>query len=487
MAKSYEELVGSLGRGIFFRPERRRASELLSRDSQPRVVVDGVPQGLFDISMNGLSVTSEDSNRWSVGDEVDLRLMLHGRDVYEGRARVARKSELPHGARLGLGLTEGFLDLPEMLRQDEEGRLQRELSDGPLSHIDRVPRGYVAKMGEAAHFLQFYRQSLSRHEGRYRSLGSQGRDEIEKLTLRAVEALRGPWTELCQSASRAASECLGDTSSLIQAKRFTETMITPLLLDAPGWNRSYRKPLGYPGDYGIMLLYYNNMPEGPSVYARVFHKLGVEHPLPSGVRSRALFVRDLLGKELQQLSPAHRESVRVTSLGCGPAREISEFATQFDQVEATVQWTLIDQEDEALSIAYRDCRRALASSKIQGSLNCLNISFAQLVSDPSLPLLDEAQNVIFSCGLFDYLRESRAQRLIGRLYDKLLPEGILAIGNASAPNQHFWVPEFVLDWTLLYRTEEEMRRLAAKLPSSAEVSVVLEPGKSFYFLLIRKR
>jgi hypothetical protein len=41
MTKSYEELMGALGRAVFFRPERRRVRDLLSRDAQPHLLVDG--------------------------------------------------------------------------------------------------------------------------------------------------------------------------------------------------------------------------------------------------------------------------------------------------------------------------------------------------------------------------------------------------------------------------------------------------------------
>jgi hypothetical protein len=43
-----------------------------------------------------------------------------------------------------------------------------------------------------------------------------------------------------------------------------------------------------------------------------------------------------------------------------------------------------------------------------------------------------------------------------------------------------------MDWTMLYRTRDEMLRLAGLLPENAEVSVVLEPGGAYYFLLVRK-
>ncbi len=88
--------------------------------------------------------------------------------------------------------------------------------------------------------------------------------------------------------------------------------------------------------------------------------------------------------------------------------------------------------------------------------------------------------------MFDYLRKNRAQTLVRGLYQLLREGGLMAIGNAVAPNDFFWAAEFLADWTLLYRTKEEMLQLADLLPESAEKEVVAEPSGAYYFLLVRK-
>jgi extracellular factor (EF) 3-hydroxypalmitic acid methyl ester biosynthesis protein len=267
-------------------------------------------------------------------------------------------------------------------------------------------------------------------------------------------------------------------------------MLTPLLLDSPMVRRSYTKPLGYPGDYQVMLYYYENAFEGPSVFAKVFHKFFIEHPLSHGVRTRKDMVVDLMHSELerQQGLGLPEPTLRVASLGCGPAREVADFVSKRRRWPGEIRWTLIDQEDETLSVAYHTGHRELMATNgnARGALHCLNLSFAQLLQEPALMRSIEPQDFIYSTGLFDYLRESRAQALIAGLYERLAPGGLLAIGNAVGPNQWFWSPECILDWTLLYRTEAEMRRLAAQLPAGVEVEVVKEPGEAYYFLLARK-
>ncbi|MCA9676126.1 MAG: PilZ domain-containing protein [Kofleriaceae bacterium] len=489
MARSYEELMGAIGRAMFFRPERKRVRDLWSREANPALLIGGVEHALFDVSMNGVSFVTREGT-WEIGRPVEIELRLHDAAVYEGAARVARCEPVPGGNRVALALAGGFLDLPEVMRRDEEARLERELWGGPAATWSLVPAGYADALMQIVHFVQFYRASLARHEARYRAEGNASARQLDELAARAADAMRGPWNELERTASRAAMECLTRPEVLRASKAVTETVLTPLLIEAPMIRRSYHKPLGYPGDYQVMLYYYDNTFEGESVVARVFHKFFVEHPLSNGVRTREQYVVELMGREMERVQAARvadpARGFAVTSLGCGPAREVADFVTTRGAWDGEAHWILIDQEEETLSVAYRGAQRAIASTGALGSLHCLNLSFAQLLQEPALMKSVERQDFIYSTGLFDYLREGRAQALIAGLYERLAPGGLLAIGNALAPNEWFWSPEFVLDWTLLYRTRDEMLRLAAKVAGEPEVEVTVEPGGAYFFLLLRK-
>jgi SAM-dependent methyltransferase len=489
MVKSYESLMGSIGRAMFYRPERQRVRELLSRDAQPRLLVNGHEFPLFDISMNGLSFLSpNDVDNWPIGKEIELALVLHDEEVYTGPARIARAEPGPRGARVGLGLTTGFLDLPMILRRDDEKRLERDLHEGPKSIQNRVPKRYRETMTKMVHFLGFYRRSLSGHERRYRAEG-KGEEGCLELAERAYEAIVEPWWELQSAASRAAIDCLGDRDVLLAAKEYTETLVTPLVLDSPiGW-RTYNKPLGYAGDFKTMLFYYHNAFEGDTAFGKVIHKFYVgRYPLGVGVRTRKNLMVEWMENEHRRALVENPDSAsfRVVSLGCGPAREVSDFIARNRSWPGNVVWTLIDQEEEALSEAYRASRSEISKWGSNGHLNLLNLSFVQLLSE-GVPLQEPgSQDFIYSVGFFDYVRESRGQTLIRALYDLLAKGGLLAIGNAIAPNELFWSTEFLVDWTLLFRTRDEMLKLGALLPDTAEVDVVKEPSGAYYFLLVRK-
>lgn len=489
MVRSYEELIGALGRGVFFRPERRRAREWLSPDAEATLRVSGRPYPVFDLSMNGVSfLADEPPESWPADREVDLSLFLHGDVLYEGRGRIARVEPRSGGCRVGLALIQGFLDLPDVHRRDEDERFRRALEGGAEDQRRVVPAGYREAVERAVHFAQFHRRALDRQEARIRSDGPEVETRVAELAALAADRLREPWREIREAASDAALSCLASPEVLRASKAYTETVLTPLLIEAPMIRRSYGKPLGYPGDYQVMLYYYDNALVGPNVFARVFHKYFVEHPLSNGVRTRKDHVVAALGEEHRRvLAERGDEAVfRVASLGCGPAREVADYARRAGGWRGRAVWTLIDQEEETLSVAHRDVAAAHARTGADGVVQCLNLSFGQLLADPELLPERNPQDAIYCTGLFDYLRESRARSLLVSLYQRLTPGGVLLIGNAVGPNRHFWSPEFVLDWTLLYRTRAEMARLSADLPAEARTDVVLEPGEAYWFLTVRK-
>jgi extracellular factor (EF) 3-hydroxypalmitic acid methyl ester biosynthesis protein len=488
LTKSYEELVGAFGRGIFFRPERKRVRDLLSRDAEPRLLVGGETYKLFDVSMNGLSFEyPQGQTPWQAGSEVELTLQLYGDSAYRGQARVVRVKPHVTSSRVAVTLTSGFLDLPDMIRRDEEGRLVRELHGGADEVYRRVPESYRDVIARAVHFVQYYKRTLDRHEARLKVEVASAAERTRELCEQAVEGLRPQWREIERAAAESAVSFLDDPRAVRAAKEYTEAALTPLLMGAPMVRRSYLKPLGYPGDYQTMLYTYANTFEGAGAFDQVFHKLHVEHPLAHGIRTRKDFIVEQMQLEHDNAIARGAEEYRVTSLGCGPAREVVDFVRSRSGWPGKVAWTLIDQEEETLSVAYRDGQKALMENHARGELSCLNLSFGQLLADTGSVLSTAPQqDFVYSVGLFDYLREGRAQALVQTLYERLRPGGLLAIGNAIAPNLHFWALELLLDWTLLYRTRSQMSKLAARLPSQAEISVATEPGQAYFFLLVRR-
>ncbi len=75
--------------------------------------------------------------------------------------------------------------------------------------------------------------------------------------------------------------------------------------------------------------------------------------------------------------------------------------------------------------------------------------------------MPQRYDLIYSTGLFDYLDKRIATRLVENLRKLLKSNGILAISDVREkyknPSVHFM--EWVGDWNLVYRPDEEFRRI----------------------------
>jgi hypothetical protein len=486
MATQYTDLQGAFGRQAHYRPRRFRARELLSPQADPRLSVADGEYAVIDISSNGASVVGPaDTAGWEVGQEFKAALRLHGQDAQEVRLRVVRSEHNPRGGmRVGLAVVDSVFDLEAARQVDARTQLDRQLSESPQIFGSLVPADLRAAIADAVHIVQYYKRCLEPHEANART---HGEGAVRELAEKTYVGLRPAYAELRERASAAAEVCMSDRRLLQAAKLYTETVLTPLLLSAPMINRSYVKPLGYPGDYQVMLYYYDNAFEGSTAFAKAFHKLFVEHPLSAGVCSRKDFVVSHLVRGFQAAQAAQLDSTfQVTSLGCGPGREVPGVVEALREWPGTLHFRLIDQEERTLQVAYDSARRAFATSPSRAHIECLNLAFGQLLKNPSLLAMGGPQDFMYSTGLFDYLRDDVARELILTLYSCLKPGGTLLIANARGPNRYFFCPEFVLDWTLIYRTKAEMQALAGSLPSDAMVDVELEPGEAYWFLRAQK-
>ena len=218
MTKAYEELVGSIGRAVYFRPERKRVRELLSREAEPTLRVGERHFGLHDISLSGVSiiVKAAEADTFQLHAELDIAVLIRNDILYSGRARVARKQEGPGGTLIGVAvLGGGLLDLSAFLHRDEESQLEQDLRVGPTLMRGAVPAKYLEFVEKASTWVQFYHQSLKRHEERYRA---KGMGAVEELVHRSTEILRAPWLELEHEGSELAAKLMVDPKALRAAK-----------------------------------------------------------------------------------------------------------------------------------------------------------------------------------------------------------------------------------------------------------------------------
>jgi extracellular factor (EF) 3-hydroxypalmitic acid methyl ester biosynthesis protein len=247
---------------------------------------------------------------------------------------------------------------------------------------------------------------------------------------------------------------LMDNRDVVEAtKAFTEVVVMPEMRLGAIWDRSYSKPLGYPGDFEVMNLVYNWERKGSTVFQMLMHRLGLE--VAECIKTRMEVVRSQIGSVVDD--KGNSRAARILSLGSGPAREVELYLSGTNLKKRRVEFTLIDQEQAALNYAIEKTYPHVLNSEGQARVQCLNISFTDILRDTGALTSLPPQDLIYSVGLVDYLTDRRAVGLVSRLYETLAPGGLLIIGNMNETGlSNLWPMEFITDWSLYYRTEAQM-------------------------------
>jgi 2-polyprenyl-3-methyl-5-hydroxy-6-metoxy-1,4-benzoquinol methylase len=241
--------------------------------------------------------------------------------------------------------------------------------------------------------------------------------------------------------------------------------LTRFVNQSPFMKRCLEKPRGYAGDYQMMnYIYDNEIFQARSNMGKLLNFFLFASPSTNAVRNRAKIIQGIVQQRLAQL-----KKLSIASIACGPAREVAEtIRLVTSQVKgAKIIWTLLDQDQEALSYARKNIprERILETNIVTAGIGDLikkKISLGQ-------------QDIIYSLGLFDYLEDEAAVVLIKRLYSELNPGGVLLIGNFHTHNPLRALMEGATEWFLIHRMEEELLALAKAGAPNGRHFVMAEP------------
>ncbi len=482
--RTYEELAGETGRRVFYRAERFAARDLFTR-MPPKVVIGGSPYTLENLSMSGLAASVAGANHLAMapGSEVPVVLVGESGPLFTGTGHLRRVEARSLDTLVAVSFRGSTLDIPALVNRHSESLIQRELNGG-LSHaLESVPSEYRRFCADVMHLLRAYRSTLSRFENLSRRDGeAPDPARIETVYGAAEERILREWHKLWHEGNALVRPLMNSPHALAGIKAFTEQVLTPEFMSGPIWNRSYRKPLGYPGDYQMMNYVYEWKPRGANVYERLVHRIGLD--VAECIATRMVMIQHTIA-EVSAARAGALAPARVLSLGCGPAQEVMNFLA-VRRLPHPVEFTLVDQDRDALDYAYRRVFPEVVRHDDGSDVHCLQVSFIELMKASKVFRSLPPQDLIYTVGLVDYLSMKRIQRLARALWDKLAPGGTLVIGNmADVPGGNLWPMEFLCDWSLHYRSEPQMLEMAAGIPG-AEIELRPDPTGRVYMLYLKK-
>jgi extracellular factor (EF) 3-hydroxypalmitic acid methyl ester biosynthesis protein len=484
--RRYEDLDGGQGMEIHFRPPRYRASEL-----EPLAAVVSVETGaaghavkLHDVSQNGVAFEWSGVPRFEVGDTLPLLGLTFDRHaVYRGAARIGSVRQADGAHILGASFLDGPIDIDGIfkLRNVKAWR-----SGGPGFVLKERPwclagqEEFKSRIADFRLLLQDAERQIGELEASLPSDVVHGQTDLP-----ARSALMG----------RVRSEFVQELLSMYMAigslgpartpadhhamKEYSLRQLHEYLVQSPWLRRAKEKPLGYPGDYELMNGIYGSGAyagfSGPTLFAKAINVLVTDAPSSVAVVERKNLIRRRLSALLDARRPTGRP-IRVLSLAAGPAQETYELLAARESIPHPVEIVLFDQDKQALAFAHRRLEPLVATKwPKQVKIVYLHDTIKRLLRDPRLFSSLGAFDMIFSCGLFDYLPRATAVTLTTNLYANLAPEGCLYIGNQMPATSSRWVMEFHCDWYLIFREHAEMLDFAMAGAPSARVAIVEEP------------
>ncbi len=282
-----------------------------------------------------------------------------------------------------------------------------------------------------------------------------------------------------------------DPEELEDHRRYFRSCMHPLVLtDCPFISRAFSKPQGYPGDYGLMVMLYEYEDMGPSLFHKAWHRFSCNSPTAIANKNRVKLLNNHLFRAYQVACDRGDKSFKITTVACGPAKEIELFLQDLPQKSPIpIEVILVDQDQSSLSYAQSRIKPLSASKE--------NIKVSFFAEDAVLgvirqrPFVEEMKgsDIIISAGLFDYLSDRVSKKLITTLFKELSPKGAMYIGNVASYEPDVFAMDFVMDWNLIHRTRDDLDNLVEDeiRAQSVDIDVINEEIGLNLFLVIKKK
>ncbi len=261
---------------------------------------------------------------------------------------------------------------------------------------------------------------------------------------------------------------------------FLHQKLSGLLHSAPFAKRAYSKPLGYAGDYEMMNLIYRNENVGESLFARCLHRFCIDVPAAQAVRNRASYLVNKITSAIDTVPES--DELRILSVACGPSKEWQLLVPQLKNTPKNITVDLLDQDEDALLCAQSELKHLTQVHDSSVRFRFVRKAIKNVISRG---MGENKYDLIYSAGLFDYFSDPVAFTAASKLFDSLKPGGKLIIGNFDVGNPSKTVMDYVFDWPLIYRSEQDLRNLYQNL--SDVISVEKEELNINLFCVIEKK
>jgi extracellular factor (EF) 3-hydroxypalmitic acid methyl ester biosynthesis protein len=224
-----------------------------------------------------------------------------------------------------------------------------------------------------------------------------------------------------------------------------------------GWlqNRARTKPRGYAGDHELLAwIYHSRVCDDP--LGRLFDRYFQEQAAPQAVRNRLAMISDwiVLAVESRFAYATNTTPLHVAIMGTALGLEVRDALLRLaEPLRQQVQVTLLDLDPAAIDFGAEQLAALLRTDRLVATT-------ANLFRLPARPQDAAPLNhcdLLFCPGLFDYLADAAASRMLQALYERLAPGGRLTVFQFAPANPTRGYMEWFGNWYLTYRDQQALR------------------------------
>ncbi|MEZ5328162.1 MAG: class I SAM-dependent methyltransferase [Verrucomicrobiales bacterium] len=417
----------------------------------------------------------------------DFKIIINDRIVYSGRAVVSGLVNTGLMVVCEATLDDHWQDIELFEAYDSPEKLVEEFGNflAEYRKLCDVDPKFKVIVTDIETLLNEFRRWLEQVELSLRSAPNRGEAEVK--VLRALsKPLSGPVSDVFQRFEKIAAE-VGRNSEVVHGMHI-KRRLHPIVLCAPFIYRTFRKPLGYAGDYEMVNMITRNSKEGATLFAKALNSWILSQAPAVGHRNRIQILTERLVEETTRVVAQGSSKARIFNLGCGPAWEIQRFLADYDICERC-ELTLLDFNDETLEHVSATLEKVRTSRQRRTPIRYIQRSVHQVLrrgmtegGDGG----DSRYHIVYCAGLFDYLSDRICKRLVSIFYEALEPGGLLIVTNVDASNPIRNIMEFLLEWHLVYRDLDQLRELAPEAADPANIKAYADSSGANIFLEVRK-
>jgi hypothetical protein len=417
-------------------PDERRLSPRIKSNLKVDISknITGVS---FDLSEGGLSFSSQETIS---SPKLSLQINFPGTDFkLKTDAKLVWKRDLETGASLyGMEFTH--------LNETQKAELRKELIKTQISGLLNEIRELEMKKQISDFFLKDMLDYISKVIKLNSQLSKEEKysEEIEKRLdqLNTQILLKGYCLE----------ELFSDKAVMQKVKDNFRQLLGVWIYKSAIMKRAFDKPRGYPGDYKLLEIVYDNKPISKNIGA-YFDNYFLKNPYAVAIKIRKDHLREMLQSFINETK---LNKINILNIACGSCREIKELLPNL-KTKSFITFNCFDWDEEAIRFS-QDVLLPVSPKNVE--LRFIREDVMNLIKGGSSTQSLEKQNLIYSIGLIDYLPDRALKKLIYVLYQLLSKDGKLILTHKNKEKTFPPIPpDWACDWKFVARDKEEVIKL----------------------------